>query len=107
MRINQLGFGGFRALLWHQGESDALGTTGQYYTMLSNEIRQFRAAAGSDFPWFVAQVSYTGPGKNAALHNSTRDAQKRILDEGIALQDPDTDTLTGDLRAGVHFNPKG
>ncbi|MFZ4779730.1 MAG: sialate O-acetylesterase [Terrimicrobiaceae bacterium] len=107
MRINQLGFGGFRALLWHQGESDATGTTEQYYTTLSNEIRQFRAAAGWDFPWFVAQVSCTGPGKDAVLHSSTRDAQKRIWDEGIALEGPDTDTLTGDLRAGVHFNPKG
>ena len=109
MRINQLGFGGFRALLWHQGEADAAGTVtaDQYYTTLSNEIRQFRAAAGWDFPWFVAQVSLTVTGKDAGLHSSTRDAQKRIWDEGIALEGPDTDTLTGDLRAGIHFNAKG
>ncbi|HLK58969.1 MAG TPA: hypothetical protein VKU00_20515, partial [Chthonomonadaceae bacterium] len=41
----------------------------------------------------------------------TRDAQKKLWDTGIALEGPDTDTLTGDNRdfdgKGIHFSPKG
>ena len=41
---------------------------------------------------------------------STRDAQKALWQSGIALEGPDTDTLTGDNRdkgGSVHFSPKG
>ena len=104
-RMMALGKGGFRAVLWHQGESNVNGTSEDYYQKLSTTIKATHAVAGWYFPWFVAQVSYTNP--KTPSFASTRDAQKRLWDEGIALEGPDTDTLVGDYRAGVHFSVKG
>jgi eukaryotic-like serine/threonine-protein kinase len=54
-------------------------------------------------------VSYHNP--RDASSPSTREAQKKLWDEGVALEGPDTDTLTGDHRdlggMGIHFSPKG
>lgn len=40
-----------------------------------------------------------------------RAAQKKLWETGVALEGPDTDTLTGDNRdeggKGIHFSPKG
>ena len=105
LRMMELGKGGFRAVLWHQGESNVKGTSEDYYQRLATTIRATHAVTGWYFPWFVAQVSYCGP--QAPTAASTRDAQKRLWDEGIALEGPDTDTLVGDYRAGVHFSVKG
>jgi hypothetical protein len=108
-RIHQLGPGGFRALLWHQGESDVGMTTDEYVTKLANVITESKKQAGWEFPWFVAQVSYHNPEK--PKHDNMRDAHKKVWDTGLALPGPDTDTLTGDNRdldgKGIHFSPKG
>jgi len=108
-RIDQLGPEGFRALLWHQGESDVRMTTDLYYSKLRHVIERSKAEAGWEFPWFVAQVSYHNP--KAPRFESTREAHARLWRDGIAEQGPDTDTLTGDLRdhggKGIHFSPKG
>lgn len=108
-RIHQLGPGGFRALLWHQGESDIDMTTDAYANDLRSLILSSRKDAGWDFPWMVARVSYDGPSRPRS--NSTRDGQKRMWDEGIALEGPDTDTLTGINRSangtGRHFSTIG
>ncbi len=108
-RISQLGPGGFRAVLWHQGESDVGMKPEEYAQKLTAVIRTSTANAGWQFPWFVAQVSYHNPQK--PLHATTRAAQKKLWDDGVALEGPDTDTLTGDNRdlggKGIHFSPKG
>ncbi len=110
-RIHQLGPGGFRAVLWHQGESDAIGgvSTDDYVTRLNNVIKTSKDQAGWEFPWFIAQVSYINPEKMKI--ETTRAAQKKIWDAGVAFEGPDTDTLTGDNRdmdgKGIHFSPKG
>ena len=104
-RMMELGQGGFRAVLWHQGESNVNGTSEDYYQKLSATIKASHAVTGWYFPWFVAQVSYCNP--KAPSAPVTRDAQKRLWDEGIALEGPDTDTLVGDYRAGIHFSVKG
>lgn len=108
-RIRQLGPSGFRALLWHQGESDVEMSSEEYYAKLNNVIQSSRRQAGWYFPWFVAQASYHNPDK--PRFDSVRTAQRRLWDAGVALQGPDTDTLTGDHRdfggAGIHFSPKG
>jgi hypothetical protein len=104
-RMMALGKGGFRAVLWHQGESNVNGTSEDYYQKLSTTVKATHAVAGCYFPWFVAQVSYTNA--KTPSFASTRDAQKRLWDEGIALEGPDTDTLVGDDRAGVHLSVKG
>jgi hypothetical protein len=114
-RIRQLGRGGFRALLWHQGESDANQTSGHeitaedYRRMLERIIRESRGRAGWDFPWFVARATYHNPAEAASPE--IRDAQASLWKDGIALEGPDTDTLTGDNRQnggkGVHLSVKG
>jgi len=109
-RMRQLGPKGFRAVLWHQGESDAGQPDPQrtligkpYRVYLEQLIRESRREIGWDAPWFVALVSSHGGDGVPEM----RDAQKSLWDDGIALEGPDSDALRGDLRAGVHFSGKG
>jgi hypothetical protein len=107
---------GFRAVLWHQGESDANQKDptrtlpgALYQEHLSRIIRDSRKAAGWDAPWFVAQVSYHVPGDEASA--DIREAQAALWKAGLALQGPDSDALKGELRErggkGVHFSGNG
>ncbi len=115
-RMKQLGPHGFRAVLWHQGESDANqqdptrtlpGTL--YREYLERIIRDSRQAIGWDVPWFVAQVSYHVPGDEASP--DIRAAQASLWKDQIAIEGPDTDALKGPLRErngqGVHFSGPG
>ncbi len=115
-RMKQLGPHGFRAVLWHQGESDANQKNptrtlpGRLYRQyLDQLIHDSRREIGWDAPWFVAQVSYHVPGDEASP--DIRAAQKSLWDAGVALEGPDTDALKGELREqngqGVHFSGKG
>jgi len=114
-RIAQLGPHGFRALLWHQGESDSYRkpeqqlSSEQYRALMEKVIRASRAGAGWDFPWFVAQVSYGTPERSSFA--PIREAQAALWASGIALQGPDTDALTGAMRQnngkGVHLSAEG
>ena len=108
-RIDQLGPRGFRAVLWHQGESDVAMPSDEYANKLTNIIAASNKAAGWAFPWFVAQVSYHNPDKPS--FETTRSAQKKLWETGVAFEGPDTDTLGGDNRdaggKGIHFSPKG
>jgi len=113
--ISALGRGGFRALLWHQGESDAHQagehaiTAEEYRRLLVRIIEASRREAGWDFPWFVAQASYHSPRDPSAPE--IRLAQKSLWQAGLAVAGPDTDRLTGSNRQndglGVHFSDKG
>jgi hypothetical protein len=108
-RIQQLGRGGFRGVLWHQGESDCHVNFPDYYEKMVNVIRSSTKKAGWEFPWFVAQATYHNPEKTS--DPVIRAAQKRLWDDRIALPGPDTDTLVGmdrDLGGlGIHFSPQG
>ncbi len=115
-RMKQFGPKGFRAVLWHQGESDGRqadserSLTGDLYRKyLEQLIRDSRQAIGWQAPWFVAQASYHNPSETS--WPDTRDAQKAVVADGFALMGPDTDTLTGDMRerngTGVHMSAKG
>ncbi|MDZ7816476.1 MAG: sialate O-acetylesterase [Planctomycetota bacterium] len=108
-RIHALGLGGFRAVLWHQGESDVNTPSDQYRTMLATTIRQSRIQAGWEIPWFVACVSYRNPENRT--YESTRSAQQGLWKQGIALPGPDTDTLGPEYRdrggKGIHFSKDG
>ena len=115
-RLKQFGPRGLRAVLWHQGESDAnqKDTTrtlpgSLYQEHLGRIIRDSRQAAGWEAPWFVAQVSYHAPGDEAS--EDIRDAQAALWKSGVALAGPDSDALKGDLRErggkGVHFSGPG
>ncbi len=115
-RVKPLGHRGFRAVLWHQGESDANQRDatrtlagGLYREHLARLIRDSRREIGWDAPWFVAQVSYHTPDDTGSPE--IRAAQKALSDSGIALPGPDSDALVGELREsggrGVHFSGPG
>ena len=115
-RMKQAGPHGFRAVLWHQGESDANQADATrtlagnlYREYLEKVIRETRRGIGWDAPWFVAQVSYHVPGDEASP--DIRAAQASLWKDGIALEGPDSDSLKGELREGggkgVHFSGPG
>ena len=113
--IQRFSPGGFRALLWHQGESDAHQKpehdipAEEYKRLLELVIRRSRGQAGWDFPWFVAQASYHNPGDPSCP--PIREAQASLWREGVALEGADTDQFTGSNRqnggTGVHFSDQG
>jgi hypothetical protein len=106
---------GFRAILWHQGESDSHqkpeheidGAT--YRRMLEHVILATREQAAWNVPWFVANASYGTP--EIPSWPATREAQQALWHSGFALQGPDTDTLGPAYRQnngkGVHFSDSG
>lgn len=107
---------GFRAVLWHQGESDANQKDPSrtlpgslYRKYLERIITESRRDIGWPAPWFVAQASYHVPGDEGS--DDVRHAQASLWQDGIALQGPDSDALKGTLRErkgeGVHFSGAG
>ena len=115
-RMAPFGPGGFRAVLWHQGESDANQADAsrtlagaRYREYLTTVIQESRRRIGWEPPWFVAQVSYHVPGDEASA--DIRAAQASLWQEGIALEGPDSDALKGAFRdsggQGVHFSGPG
>jgi len=113
-RIHQLGRHGFRALLWHQGESDSNQkpehqiSAALYRKMMVELIKTSRKGAGWNFPWFVAEATYQPTAQSAP---STEAAQRSLWHRGLANEGPDTDTLGAEYRQnqgkGVHFNSEG
>jgi len=114
-RIRQLGVHGFRAVLWHQGESDSHQapehdiSAETYRRMLEDVILTARREAGWNIPWFVAEASYHTPQDTSTP--PIREAQRSLWAGGVALEGPDTDTLTGENRqnngTGTHFSDAG
>lgn len=116
-RMKQLGPRGFRAVLWHQGESDANQadaarslTQEQYARYLEKLILATREDIGwSTMPWIVAQVSYHTP--EDAGTAEIRAAQASLWRDGIAIEGPDSDAIVGTFRdsggKGVHFSGPG
>lgn len=107
---------GFRAVLWHQGESDAnqkettRTLSGKLYREnLERLIHDSRRDTSYDAPWIVAQASYHVPGDESS--DDIRTAQASLWKDGIALQGPDSDAFKGKLRErdgqGVHFSDEG
>jgi hypothetical protein len=114
--LKSIGPLGLRAVLWHQGESDANQTDTSrtlpgtlYRKFLIEIITRSRKDIGWQVPWVVAQASYHTPGDERS--QDIRAAQKSVSDSGIALLGPDTDLLKGELREnngqGVHFSNVG
>jgi hypothetical protein len=115
-RVKQLGPHGFRAVLWHQGESDANQADPirtlpgpLYRDYLTRLINDSRREIGWPAPWFVAEASYHQPGDEGSA--DLRAAQASLWKDGTALEGPDTDSLKGELREnggkGVHFSGPG
>ena len=115
-RMKSLEPRGFRAVLWHQGESDANQADATrtlpgklYREYLERVIRESQRDISWPAPWFVAQVSYHVPGDEASPE--IRAAQSSLWKDGIALEGPDSDALKSDWRdsggKGVHFSGPG
>ena len=115
LRIHQLGEHGFRALLWHQGESDSHQPAEHdidadtYRRMMVTIIHASREQAGWDLPWFVAQATYHTPEDPSCP--AIREAQRSLWRPDLAIEGPDTDTLTAPYRQnagkGTHFSDAG
>lgn len=114
--MRALGKTGFRAVLWHQGESDAgQARSGypadrqisgaEYGEFMEHLIRRSRDVATWPVPWFTAITTYHSEAD--ASDDEFRQAMRGVWAEGLSWPGPDTDSLRGDLRAGVHFNGKG
>ncbi len=108
--LQELGKGGARAVLWHQGEGDAgEGTTAQQYCEnLATTIRQLSQDIGWCPPWVVAGVSAVQEYPRAVTPPVLA-GQQRLWKQAIALEGPLTDDLAGPQFRydGTHFNDFG
>lgn len=106
---------GFRAVLWHQGESDCHMPAGNqisgatYEQMLKQVIYASRKQAGWNIPWFVAEDTYRSPAIPSCPDIEA--AQRALWTSGVAFEGPNTDTLTMPYRQqnglGIHLNDAG
>lgn len=104
--------GGFRAVLWHQGESDAGGETDRstYATRLGTVIQAAREAITGPFalsvtPWLIAQASFPATG-SASLE--VKIGQLSVVDQSTVFYGPDTDIFNAQYRwDGTHMNAYG
>ena len=108
--LETLGPDGARAVLWHQGETDALEETDRstYAQRLSLLIEHARTDAGFDIPWGVAQAAFQ-PQNPADAIPVILDAQRDVIrDDPLVFAGPNTDLLGLDLRYDdIHFNEEG
>ncbi|MBK1881045.1 hypothetical protein JIN85_01385 [Luteolibacter pohnpeiensis] len=103
--------GGFRAMLWHQGEFDSQinTTTSVYAARLESIIEQSREDAGWDFRWYIAEASYID---NTTLSQEEPVvAGQRAVIHSVSNTYPGSATddfhLEGKLSDTVHFNETG
>lgn len=108
----------FRAVLWHQGESDAIDgvTTGTYVARMRTLLQSFRADTGCQSqPWVVAQAAWVPlglfPSASDASIAAIAAAQRMLWTQepGFA-QGPNTDqwTASPSLRFDqIHFTAAG
>ena len=108
----QLGLNGARAVLWHQGESDAQsGTSAETYAdNLTGIIKQLNRDAGYEIPWVVAATSFLSTSASPEATEEILQAQRLLWERGIALQGPATNDIVGPVYREddeVHFNDLG
>jgi len=104
--------GRVRAILWHQGESDAAGGMQQEeYERLFTALRDdLKAELDAGLPaWFMARVSFV-PELAREKMDPIRAAQGALARRGLVLAGPDTDDLLGAMRHSkdrIHFSRRG
>lgn len=98
--------GGFRAVLWHQGESENVrpSTIPLYAARLDSLIRKVREDFNNrSMPWVIARVSFTGQVTNSDV---VAQQQQVIRTPGFnVFEGPLNDTIVNRLggQADVHF----
>ncbi|ROR28274.1 carbohydrate esterase-like sialic acid-specific acetylesterase [Mobilisporobacter senegalensis] len=104
------GDNGLRAVLWHQGETDAIyNPDTQYYkNLLTDLIYRSRKDAGWEVSWVIAQAAYH-PKAAREDEKLIRIAQEMCCNGKDILPGPNSDTLQGDYRIlnSAHFTLKG
>jgi hypothetical protein len=109
--LGVVGLDGARAVLWHQGESDARsGTSAELYAMqLDTLIRQSRNDAGWAVPWIIARVGFLPGTPQPAIDAVIQGQQSVIEADPLVYEGPETDDLLGDAWRydQVHFNEAG
>ena len=108
--LNGAGSNGVRALLWHQGETDAMmGTSSAIYAdTLKNVINRIRIDAGGQVRWGIALAAYL-PENGEPFEAAIRQGQIQVADtvEG-AFIGPNTDQMGPSYRwDGAHFSENG
>lgn len=106
---------GFRAVLWHQGESDSIANVdaATHASRLGSIIAQSRTDAGWTIPWYVSEASFH-PDTNLSQEEKVTAGQRAAIhaDPGVFFG-PSTDAFHledaagGKLSDGVHFNAAG
>ncbi|MDE0707793.1 MAG: hypothetical protein OSB33_02475 [Candidatus Poseidoniales archaeon] len=101
---------GARAILWHQGESNAGGTTTENYAeMMAAVVLGSRAHTGVEIPWFLARVGFV-PNGDPVKMSWVVGGQDAVIDvDPLTFAGPHTDDLNGtDWRYDtIHFNEAG
>lgn len=115
-RLMYFGPAGVKAVLWHQGESDA----GQaragypedrqirgadYRSYMELLIERSREVAQWQVPWLVAQTTYHS--EEDPSDAEFRNAQRGLTELESVFAGADTDSLRAEYRDGVHFNQRG
>jgi hypothetical protein len=111
---------GFRAILWHQGETDSKGqmTQPEYFNYLVELIKASRKDANQDIPWIVAQATRGGgcDEETTIVSPEIRAAQKQVSETpGLSqvFAGPNTDEIEVPRNPSlpfyncVHFSPAG
>ena len=101
---------GARAILWHQGESNAGGTAAEDYArMLGEVVLGSREYAGYEIPWIVARVSFIPNGDSVKMGWIIEGQNSVIDDDPLTFPGPNTDDLNGTQWRydTIHFNEAG
>lgn len=95
-------------ILWHQGEADDKYGVSQEVSYLNlKKVIQATRQVLPDIPWVIAINSQRVPTQNAPVRTS----QRRLIEEGLGFEGPDTDVLRMDPsnmdQENLHFVGKG
>lgn len=109
--MKRLGPHGFRAVLWHQGETDAAGctSTDSYARLLQNIVTTSRTDAGFAVPWGIATASNLTINTQPCM-DAVRAGQAQVVrTTARTFVGPDTDAYRGNgwTWDGTHFNDTG
>ncbi len=100
-----------RAILWHQGENNAIRRTSSevYRDQLQSLIDASRRQAGWEVPWGVARASYLPRAPQAFIDAVVEGQNMVIADTPSVFAGPNTNDLIGDewRHDQVHFNEAG
>jgi hypothetical protein len=100
---------GFRAALWHQGETDSVGSVSAitHAGYLNSMTSQSRIDAGWNFPWYLAEVSYHSNSTIQKQEPITAGQRMSIHGSPLNFFGPSTDELHLIGGGSLHFNAVG